>query len=96
MTSEVSFPRVFFSFETRCSLVTQPMLQRRPNRTELRSMDSYIQILCSVFYVMKNHPLPPQKEDFFFGGIKSDFSLLRRDGGGIFRLHFLNLHKMWI
>ena len=24
------------------SLVTQPMLQRRPNRTELRSMDSYI------------------------------------------------------
>ena len=29
-----------------CTLVTQPMLQRRPNRTELRSMYSYIQILC--------------------------------------------------
>ena len=28
------------------SLVTQPMLQRRPNGTELRSMDPYIQILC--------------------------------------------------
>ena len=27
------------------TLVTQPMLQRRPNRTELRLMDSYIQIL---------------------------------------------------
>ena len=28
------------------SLVTQPMMQRQPNPTELRSMDSYIQILC--------------------------------------------------
>ena len=28
------------------SLVTQPILQRRPNRTELRLMDSFIQILC--------------------------------------------------
>ena len=27
-------------------LVTQPMMQCQPNRTELRSMDSYIQILC--------------------------------------------------
>ena len=27
------------------SLVTQPMLQSGPNRTELRSMDSFIQIL---------------------------------------------------
>jgi hypothetical protein len=29
------------------TLVTQPMLQCRPNRTELRLMDSYIQILCT-------------------------------------------------
>ena len=29
------------------TLVTQSMLQRRPNQTELRSMDSYIQILFS-------------------------------------------------
>ena len=28
------------------SLVTQPMLQRRPNCTELRSMDYYHQIFC--------------------------------------------------
>ena len=27
------------------SLVTQPMLQRQPNRTELRLMNSYIQII---------------------------------------------------
>ena len=32
--------------DTAATLVTQPMLQLRPNRTELRSMDSYIQILC--------------------------------------------------
>jgi hypothetical protein len=31
---------------TKLALVTQPMLQHQPNRTELRSMDSYIQILC--------------------------------------------------
>ena len=30
----------------RFPLVTQPMLQCRPNRTELRLMDSCIQILC--------------------------------------------------
>ena len=28
------------------TLVTQPMLQLRPNQTELRSMDYYYQILC--------------------------------------------------
>ena len=28
------------------TLVTQPMLQYQPNRMELRSMDSYSQILC--------------------------------------------------
>ena len=32
------------------SLVTQPMLQVRPNRTGLRSIDSYIQILCNVCF----------------------------------------------
>ena len=45
------------------TLVTQPILQRQPNPTELRLMD---------------------------------FSLLRRDGGGTFGLHFWNLHKIWI
>ena len=28
------------------ALVTQPMMQRQPNQTELRLMDSYIQNLC--------------------------------------------------
>ena len=37
----------------RISLVTQPILQRRPNRTELRSMDSYIQIHAISSY--KDH-----------------------------------------
>ena len=39
------------------ALVTQPMLQRRPNWTELRSMDSYIQILCRF---QKCKPKVPQ------------------------------------
>ena len=40
------------------TLVTQPMLQPRPNRTELRSMDSYIQIL-SRFQKCKKKVPPP-------------------------------------
>ena len=40
------------------SLVTEPMLQRRPNPTELRSMDSYIQILCR-FQICKQKVPPP-------------------------------------
>ena len=40
------------------TLVTQPMLQCRPNRTELRSMDSYIQILCR-FHKSKQKVPPP-------------------------------------
>ena len=39
---------LFFISSTFLSLVTQPMLQHRPNRTELRSMDSYSQILCRL------------------------------------------------
>ena len=43
-------------------LVTQPMLQRRPNRTELRLMESYIsayiQILC-LFQKSKQNVSPP-------------------------------------
>ena len=40
------------------TLVTQPMLQRQPNRTELRLMDSYIQILCR-FQKCKQKVPPP-------------------------------------
>ena len=56
-------------------LVTQPMLQRRPNRKELRSIDSYIQILCQ-FQKSKQKGPPPsplstQKSPFT---PKEDFS----------------------
>ena len=40
------------------TLVTQPMLQHRPNRTELRSMDSYIQILCRFPKYKRKVPPP--------------------------------------
>ena len=40
------------------TLVTQPMMQRRPNCTELRLMDSYIQILCR-FQKSKQKVPPP-------------------------------------
>ena len=40
------------------SLVTQPMLQHRPNRTELRSMDSYVQILCRFQKCTRKVPPP--------------------------------------
>ena len=46
------------SKELMVTLVTQPMMQRRPNRMELRSMDSYIQILCT-FQKSKQKVLPP-------------------------------------
>ena len=35
------------------TLVTQPMLQRQPNCTELRLMDSYIQILCKDDFLVQ-------------------------------------------
>ena len=46
------------SFSNVLALVTQPMLQRRPNCTELRSMDSYTQILCR-FQKCKQKVPPP-------------------------------------
>ena len=68
------------------TLVTQPMMQRRPNPTELRSMDSYIQILCRFQKSKQKVPPPPPfstqkspfttpKEDFSppLGGIKDNF-----------------------
>ena len=58
------------------------MMQRRPNPTELRSMDSYIQILCRF-----------QKSKGSKGMI---FLVNGCDGGGFFPLLFWNLHKIWI
>ena len=43
---------------SRSSLVTQPMLQLRPNWSELRSMDYYHQIFCR-FRKCKQKLLPP-------------------------------------
>ena len=55
--------------KARETLATQPMMQRQPNTTDLRSMDSYNQILCRFQKsklklhrppsVLKNPPLPP-------------------------------------
>ena len=91
------------------TLVTQPMLQRRPNPTELRLMDSYIQILCRFQKSKRKVPPPsplsnekspftPTKEIFShpLGGVKGDFLVLRGDGGGTFCILFWNLHKIWI
>ena len=38
--------------------LTQPMMQRRPNQTELRLMDSYIQIFC-IFQKSKQNVSAP-------------------------------------
>ena len=74
------------------SLVTQPMLQHRPNRMELRSMDSYIQILCrfqkckrkvpppSPLSTQKSPFTPPKDEKNLPLGVKGDFSLMGSDG----------------
>ena len=40
------YPVVYFYPIFHCTLVTQPMMQRQPNQTEARRMDSYSQILC--------------------------------------------------
>ena len=88
-----------FTFDLpKCSLfyiVTQPMLQRQLNRTELRLMDSFIQILCR-FQKCKRKVPPP---DFFLWSPKVGFekkNFFEGDGGGTFHLHFWNLHKIWI
>ena len=47
------------------TLVTQVMLQRRPNWTELRLMDSYIQTLCRFQKCMQKVPPPSQWRNFF-------------------------------
>ena len=56
------------------TLVTQPMLQHRPNSMELRSMDSYTQILCKFQKCKRRVPPPPLlyndfEKSFFFSKI---------------------------
>ena len=61
------------------SLVTQPMLQLRPNQTELRSMDYYHQIFCRFRKCKRKVPPPsPLSNDFekswvFFKIFRNDF-----------------------
>ena len=72
-------------------------------------MDSYIQTLCRFqkskqkvpppsLPCTKKSPLTPPKDEkkiIFLGG-KGDFLVQGSDGGGTFRLHSRNLHKIWI
>ena len=66
----ISFMKIYFIPKTKnqspigSTLVTQPMLQRQPNHTELRLMDSYIQILYR-FQKCKRE-VPPPSPLFFF------------------------------
>ena len=86
------------------ALVTQPMLQLRPSCTELRSMDSHTQILCRFQKCKQKVPPPSSLKKVFFQnlpwgtkGKKSEKNpFFRGDGEGTFRLHFWNLHKVWI
>ena len=71
-------------------------------------MDFFIQILCRFQKSKRKVPPPsllnnekspftsPKDEKNLPWGVKGDFLLLRSDGGGTFRLHFWNLHKIWI
>ena len=89
-------------------LVTQPMLHRQPNQTELRSMDSYIQILCrfqksklkfpppSLPCTENAHFTPQKRERILLWEVKGDFLVQGSDGGGTFCLLIWNLHKIWI
>ena len=45
-------------FHTVSSLVTPPKIKRQPNPTELRLMDSYIQILCRFQKSKRKFPPP--------------------------------------
>ena len=82
------------------SLVTELMLQRRLNQTELGLM-----VFTSKFHVdsknvSKKFPHRHSYKKYFLiffpqvGIEKNDFS--RSDDGGTFCLHFWNLHKIWI
>ena len=77
----------------RLSLVTQPMLQRRLNSTELRAMDSYIQILCRFqkskqkvpppsLPCTKKSPFTPRKDEKNLP--EGDLLEQDSDGGGTF------------
>ena len=71
-------------------------------------MESYIQILCRFQKCRQKVPpllllsnekssfSPPKNEKNLPMGVKGDYLVQGCDGGGTFRLHFWNLHKIWI
>jgi hypothetical protein len=82
-TSEIGhlYSQVFYETEFMISslvildpLVTQPMMQRRPNPTELRSMDSYIQIFCRFQKYKQNFPPLLRNEKSTLTTPNEDFS----------------------
>ena len=56
-------------------LVTQPMIQRRPNPRELRSMDSYVQILCR--FQKSKQKVPPLRFKDLATAMSCDIELKR-------------------
>ena len=59
------FDKELSNLKTEYSLVTQPMSQLRPNRSELRSMDYYHQIFCRFRKCKRKVPPPsPLSNDF--------------------------------
>ena len=82
----------FLHFSGWASLVTQPKLQRRPNCMELRSMDSYIQIVYGFQKCKRKVPstlLLSYEKSPFIPPKKDEKNLpLGGNGGGIFCLLF--------
>ena len=72
---------------TNITLVTQPMLQLRPNCTELRSMDYYHQILCRFRKCKQKVPPPSLLSNNFE---KSCFSSAIFSNDFFSKLTFLN------
>ena len=82
--------------QTGKTLVTPPMMKRRTNRTELRSMDSYTKISCRFQNSKQkfpplsppctNHSLNPQRMILFslFGEIKVDYLVQGSESGETF------------
>ena len=65
-------------------IITQPMLQRRPNQTEVESSST---VPPTIFF-LQNLPFGTKRKN-----MKKNF---RGDGGGTCRLHSWNLQKIWV
>ena len=81
-------PGQFDQSKIACTLVTQPMLQRRPIRTELRSMDSFIQILSR--FQKSKQKVPPPTPVSNERSPQRKFFLILRWGGGLEEFGYKN------